>query len=227
MKKQLAYNQIAGQKLGRIEALSDGFFSIAMTLLVLDLKLPVSEALHAEADLLRQLAALGPKLLTYLVSFMTLGIFWMGQSAQFSNMHRTDRRLTWLSLLYLLFVSLVPFTTSFLGEHIHFKIAIAVYWLNIFCLGASLYLHWWCAYENDYISVGQGVDKTVLDKAMRRRIVIAQLLYLCGALLCFISTYLSIAFILAVQLNYAFAFFAGKNKLPPVATVPGAGAGEA
>lgn len=211
MKEQPVYNQLAGQKLNRTEALSDGVFSIAMTLLVLDLKLPVNEAIHSEASLLTQLATLGPKLLTYLVSFMTLGIFWVGQSTQFNHMTRSDRHTTWLSILFLLFVSLIPFSTAFLSEHIHFKTAIGVYWFNIFGLGFALYLHWWCAYENGYIAV-QGEEREGVNKAVRRRIVVGQLLYALGALLCFISTYLSIAFIIVVQLNYALAVFSVKER---------------
>lgn len=70
------YNQIAGQKVQRIEAISDGVFAIALTLLVLDIKVPVSEAIRTEAELFASLRSLLPKFLTYFLSFMTLGIFW-------------------------------------------------------------------------------------------------------------------------------------------------------
>ena len=75
----LSYNRIAGQSVERLAALSDGVFAVAMTLLVLDLRVPVIEAVHSEHDLWHGLAALSPRLLMYMMSFMTLGIFWIGQ----------------------------------------------------------------------------------------------------------------------------------------------------
>ncbi len=73
------YNQIAGQSVERLAALSDGVFAVAMTLLALDLHAPAAAAIHSELDLWHALGAVAPRLLMYLVSFMTLGIFWVGQ----------------------------------------------------------------------------------------------------------------------------------------------------
>ncbi|HEY5347238.1 MAG TPA: TMEM175 family protein [Rhizomicrobium sp.] len=78
MAMPLEYNRIAGKNLNRLEALSDGVFAVAMTLLVLDLRAPAIAAIHSEADLWAALVVLSPRLLTYLMSFMTLGIFWLG-----------------------------------------------------------------------------------------------------------------------------------------------------
>ncbi len=203
------YNQFAGQKIGRIEALSDGVFAIALTLLVLEIKVPPAEDAKTELDLLHSLSPLLPRLLSYFLSFMTMGIFWTGQALQLSYMERYDRNLNWNTLFFLLLVSLLPFTTAFLGDHVHFKIAIALYWLNILLLGVMLYLHWNYAYKNNFI-LGEQKTLQAVNIAVRKRIVIAQCLYFFGLLLCFISTYLSIAFIIAVQLNYAFAIFSGR-----------------
>ena len=70
------YNQIAGQSVERIAALSDGIFAVAMTLLVLDLKVPLAESVHTEHDLRGALLALAPRLLMFAMSVLTLGIFW-------------------------------------------------------------------------------------------------------------------------------------------------------
>lgn len=77
------YNQIAGQKIQRIEAISDGVFAIALMLLVLDIKVPVGEAIRSDAELFASLWSLVSKFLSYFLSFMTLGIFWTGHSTQF------------------------------------------------------------------------------------------------------------------------------------------------
>jgi uncharacterized membrane protein len=203
------YNQFAGQKISRIEALSDGVFAIALTLLVLEIKVPPAEDAKTELDLLHSLAPLLPRFLSYFLSFMTMGIFWTGQALQLSYMERYDRNLNWNTLFFLLLVSLLPFTTAFLGDHVHFRIAIIMYWLNILLLGWLLYIHWRYAYKNNFI-LGEAKTLKAVNLAIRKRIVVAQCLYFFGMLLCFISTYLSIAFIIAVQLNYAFAFFQGR-----------------
>src|SRR5438477_2390843 len=99
------YNRIAGQSLERLAALSDGIFAVAMTLLVLDLHVPPKESVSSELDLLNALAGLLPNFLPYLMSFMTLGIFWVGQQTQLNHFARSDRNLAWIHIGFLLAVS--------------------------------------------------------------------------------------------------------------------------
>jgi uncharacterized membrane protein len=131
---------------------------------------------------------------------------------QLNYIEKYDRELNWCSIFFLLVISLFPFTTALLGEYIHFKLAIGLYWLNIFMAGVLIYSHWNYAVKHNFLSV-EGEERTAIDKAVRRRIIVAQGLYLFGALLCFISTYISIAFIILVQLNYAFAFIKNKSGI--------------
>ena len=70
-----SYNRIAGQSVERLAALSDGVFAVAMTLLVLDLRAPVAQAIRSERDLWLALGALAPRLGMCAMTFMTLGIF--------------------------------------------------------------------------------------------------------------------------------------------------------
>lgn len=199
------YNSLAGQKISRIEALSDGVFAIALTLLVLDIKVPVKEAINSETEALYALIGLQGKFLPYLLGFMTLGIFWAGHAMQFKFIKRTDRHLTWLTIFFLLFVSLMPFSTAFLSEHMEFKVAVGFYWLNIFLLGLMLFLNWSYAYRKNLLD--ESIDKAVIHKAICNRIIYAQIAYVIAALFCFINTYLSVAVIILIQLNYALAFF--------------------
>lgn len=196
------YNRIAGQSVERLAALSDGVFAVAMTLLVLDIHAPLAEKIHGEQDLWRALTALSPRLLMYVMSFMTLGIFWVGQQTQLNHLSNSDRSLTWIHLLFLFAVTTIPFSTMLLAEFPDYRTALLVYWANIFALGATLYLSWVCA-------IGAGLVKDDISPhvstAIKRRILIAQALYALGALLCLISTYWSIGFIVLVQLNYAIA----------------------
>ncbi|HWY99272.1 MAG TPA: TMEM175 family protein [Bacteroidia bacterium] len=204
------YHSIAGQKIPRIEELSDGVFSIAMTLLVFDLKDPIGAAMKSDTEMMVALAAILPKLLAYFLSFITLGIFWTSYSTQFNYIKKYDHNLNWLSLFFLLFVSILPFTTGILSNHIHNKVSIGLYWFNIFALGIMLLVHWRYAYKNHYMSLP---DSEILriNMAINNRILIAQSLYAGGAMLCFISTYLSIIAIILIQLNYALSIFEGRK----------------
>jgi len=188
----------------RIEALSDGVFAIAMTLLILDIKVPISEVIHAERDLVKAFLGLTPKLLSYFLSFITLGIYWAAQSTQFHFITKSDRRLNWINLFFLLFVSLIPFTTAFLSQYITFRFAILVYWLNIIMLGLILALHWNYANKNNFISLSEN-ENVPVTKAIKRRVVESSLLYTLGALLSFINPYLSLLVLISIQLNYALA----------------------
>jgi uncharacterized membrane protein len=196
------YNLFAGQSLERLAALSDGVFAVAMTLLVLDLHVPVSAAVHDERGLWRALAALAPSLVTYFMSFLTLGIFWVGQQTQISQFVRGDRDLAWIHLGFLLVVSLVPFSTGLLSAFIGYRLALVVYWANILLLGVLLFASWHYAVRARLV---QDAVTPEMRKAVERRIIVAQTLYACGAALCVVSTYVSIAVIVLVQLNYVFA----------------------
>lgn len=196
------YNKIAGQSVERLGALSDGVFAIAMTILVLDLRAPAVELVRNDGDLWRALATMGPKLVAYVLSFMTLGIFWVGQQSQLHLLKRTERGVTWIHLFLLLMVSMVPFSTTLLGQFTDFRVALWVYWLNSFLMGLALYLAWRCAWSQGLVK-----DSTTeaMNEAIRHRVVLSQSLYFCGALLAFVNPRWSIAAIFALQLNYVFA----------------------
>jgi uncharacterized membrane protein len=195
------YNDIAGKNVERLAALSDGIFAVAMTLLVLDLHAPVA-ALQGNHHLLPALAGLLPKFAVYVMSFLTLGIFWVGQQTQLNFIEQSNRELAWLHLLFLFFVTLMPFSTQLIGAFIAERAALLVYWLNILLLGAALLAAW-------RYTVFAKLTKPDMPQAMaqgvERRILIAQALYASGAALCLVNTYCSLGFIVLVQLNYAIA----------------------
>ena len=196
------YNRIAGQSVERLAALSDGLFAVAMTLLVLDLRAPAVEAIHSDQDLWRALVTLSPRLLMYVMSFMTLGIFWNGQQAQLNSFTHSDRHLSWIHIAFLFLVSVMPFSTRLLAEFISYRTVLVAYWANILLLGAVLFMSWRYARRAGLLQEEITHQKQC---AMERRIVVAQALYAFGMCLCLVNTYLSIAFIVLVQLNFALA----------------------
>lgn len=196
------YNRIAGTGVERLAALSDGLFAIAMTIIVLEIHVPGREAVRTDADLWAALSALLPQVATYLLSFLTLGIFWVGQQTQLNHVERCDRHLTWLHLAFLAAIAIMPFSTGLLAEFTTLKSALLIYWANVFLLGIMVYTTW--NYAERHALLKEGTSPEV-GAAIRRRIYVAQSLYAFGAALCFIHPYWSIGFIVLVQLNYAVA----------------------
>jgi uncharacterized membrane protein len=210
-KMPTSYNQITGRSLERLAALSDGIFAVAMTLLVLDLHVPASELIHSQGQLWHTLAEATPQLISYVLSFMTLGIFWNGQQAQLNSFSQSDRHLSWIHIAFLFAVSIMPFSTRLLAGFISYRSVLIAYWANIFVLGAVLFASWRYA-----IRAGLLREEITRERqcAVKRRIVVAQGLYAFGAGLCFFNTYASIVFIILVQLNFALGL-----RLPYLAEV--------
>jgi uncharacterized membrane protein len=196
------YNAIAGRSKERLAALSDGVFAFAMTLLVLDIRPPSITAIHSERDLVHALAMMSPRLVPFVMSFMTLGIFWVGQQTQHNALDHTDRSYTWLHIGFLMTICLMPFSTALLAEFIEFRTALLLYWFNILLQGALLLASWYRARWSGLIrdDAPEGIDDAFVQRVFR-----AQALYAVGAALCVFSTWWSIAFIVAVQLNYVIA----------------------
>ncbi|QBD81285.1 DUF1211 domain-containing protein [Ktedonosporobacter rubrisoli] len=210
------YNRIAGQNLERLAALSDGIFAVAMTLLVLDLHTPIAEAgvrfstpvlwtpqgIDKELALLGALGSLIPHLLPYLLSFLTLSIFWVGQQTQLNYFATSNRHLTWLHLAFLLAISLMPFSTGLLAEFITYRIALGLYWLHLLLLGGLLLVSWRYAQHARLLKEEVSAD---ICSATERRIIIYQIFYVLAVLLGVINTYIGIIFLIFLQLNSAIA----------------------
>jgi TMEM175 potassium channel family protein len=134
---------------------------------------------------------------------MTLGIFWLGQGTQLSQLARSDRNYAWIHLVFLFAVTMVPFSTLLLGSFYWLRLALVEYWLNIVLLGATLFVGLEYGLRAHLFGEETTRDLTVL---MRGRILIAQSLYAVATLLCLIfPTWVSIALITLIQINYVLA----------------------
>ena len=209
-----SYRQISGQSLARLAALSDGIFAVAMTLLVLNIRLPstvaphvqqpiwASGALSSEGELWNALVTLAPQFLTYFMSFLTLGIFWAGQQTQLNHFKRSDHRLTWIHLAFLLAVVLMPFSTAMLAQYITYRLAMVIYWVNLVMLGSLLFAS--IRYGKHAGLLTPEATREVIA-ASERRIVVYQLLYAASILLCVFNTYIAIGVLVLLQLNSVIA----------------------
>jgi len=136
-------DEAAEEGIGRILALSDGVFAIAMTLLILEIALPATR--RAEEDLPKALLALWPRYLAYVLSFVVIGRFWVVHHQAFRLIARYDAVLMWLNLLLLMFVSFLPFPTAVLGAHNGSPAAAVLYAAAVVLAGAASTAYWWYA----------------------------------------------------------------------------------
>jgi uncharacterized membrane protein len=196
------YNSFAGGDVGRIAALSDGIFAFAATVLVLDFHSPDPADIHSEAELLGALAGSAHRLLPWALSLLTLGIFWVGQQTQLNHLARSNRDLTWLHLVFLAIVTVLPFSTRLFADFFTYRSAFLIYWANIFVLGLAVYATWANAERAKLIREDAPPQ---LSDAVRKRIIIAQSLYAIGAIVGLLNVTLGIALIILIQLNYAIA----------------------
>jgi uncharacterized membrane protein len=187
-----------------LSGISDGIFSVGMTLLVLGLAVPAANDVATESDLANHLAQLLPNAVTYAMSFLTLGIFWVAQQTQFSQLKNSDRNYTWIHIGFLLAVTLIPFSTGLLAHFITFRLAWLIYWMNIVVLGFVLLAGAEYALRAHLFSA-EGPDQRTVIGVIRRRVLSAQALYAVATALCVFNTYVSIALIVLIQLNYAIA----------------------
>ena len=123
---------------GRTEMLSDGIFAVAMTLIVLDIKLPETHHVETMSDLVDRLRALEHSFAMYAISFFVLAIFWIAHHLLFHFVHHVDRRLIWLNIAFLLLITFVPFSTNLLGVHGHLMLPVLIYGANFLALGSLL-----------------------------------------------------------------------------------------
>lgn len=128
----------------RIESLVDGVFSITMTILVFNLKVPElrPDQERSSEALLSALLLQWPNYLAFAISFILLGINWTGLRAQYHFMRRVDHESQWLTIIYLAAVSLFPFTTELLAAHPTLHLTLYLYGLNLTVMGLLLYVHW-------------------------------------------------------------------------------------
>ena len=125
----------------RMEALSNGIFAIAATLLFLDLAIP-----KVSSDVGRSLLEQWPTYLAYLVSFATIGNAWLNHSVITEYLERADAILLRLNLVLLFFVSVLPFPTHMLAEYISSenaeRVAVTIYGLNLLAISGFTSLIW-------------------------------------------------------------------------------------
>ncbi|HZP85039.1 MAG TPA: TMEM175 family protein [Chthonomonadaceae bacterium] len=180
----------------RIEALSDGVFAIAMTLLVLEFHVPDLPSNASNVAVLPALLKLWPKFVAYAVSFISLGVYWIGHHNMYHVIRRADRVLLWLNILFFMFVSFLPFSTSVLNAFLQTQIAPLFFGINLAIIGWILFLQWAyaCTQPNmlaDFVSADY-------QETVRFRFLLVPLVTTLTIFICYWSIEISLGIYLAL-----------------------------
>jgi uncharacterized membrane protein len=179
---------------GRIEAFSDGVFAIAITLLVLDLKVPHLPEGGAGGTLASALLRQWPSYLAFVSSFFTILIMWANHHAIFRLVRKIDAPFLYANGFLLLLVTVVPFPTALLAEYLTkpgASVAAAVY-AGTFVVTGLAYNALWRTAIRDRRLLRSGVREETIDK-MTRRYRFGVPMYLAATLAAFVSVSASIA----------------------------------
>jgi uncharacterized membrane protein len=183
----------------RLEAFSDGVFAIAITLLVLEIKVP-PHGIPLEAGLLR----LWPSYLAYMVSFLVIGAIWINHHAMFRHIVRVDDKLLLLNILHLMLIAFLPFPTAVLAEAFHHsageQIATAFYGGTLTVIGIFVVMMWFYAAHRHRLL---GDHLTPQDaRKIGRRFLIGPLTYLIATAIALVLPWLALLIFLGLNVFY-------------------------
>ena len=188
---------VAGLSTNRLEAFSDGVFAVAITLLVLNLQVP---QIAAGSELVSRLGALWPKLLSYALSFVIVGIYWVAHHNTFHYIKRSDRNLLWLNILLLMCMVFLPFPTALLGQYPEQRVSVIIYAGTLVITGLVLQLLWWYATSGHRL-VDRNIDPRLVQRATRRNLT-APLIYLLAIGISVFSVPASLVLFILVPVYY-------------------------
>jgi uncharacterized membrane protein len=179
----------------RLEAFSDGVFSIAITLLILEIKVPHGEEIAAAGGLWPALGHHWASFVGYATSFLTIGIMWANHHSIFTYIHRVNRSFLMANLFLLMMISFLPFPTAVLAEHLpdpaHRVGAVALYEVTLVLIAVSFNLVWWMGIRGRRL-VEHEIDEAGL-KTMSRRYRFGPPGFMAATALVFVSVWASLA----------------------------------
>lgn len=173
-------------QLERLILFSDAVFAIAITLLVIEIKIPdIHKEEVSDKALLHELGHLVPKFTGFLVSFMLIGLYWTIHHRMFGFVTGYDRKLLVLNLFFLFFIALMPFSTGFYSEYAgselfkkQLKVPLTFYVLNFCCVGFINYLMWRHVINQKNKLAEPPIDPLVAKMAKLRSLVVP-VIFLC------------------------------------------------
>lgn len=190
----------------RLENFSDGVFAIAVTLLVLNIKIPDAKNLDNHQLTLRVLESL-PQLLTFGFSFMVIGVFWVAHHRIFAMTKLVDSKLLWLNILYLMFVAVMPYPAALLAENPFLTVSILIYSSTLFVIGFMHFILLRHIYKGENIK-NEMFTEHVYQSYLRAGVT-GPAIYIFAGAFSFVHPYISFTLIISALVFYV--FFSGKR----------------
>jgi uncharacterized membrane protein len=190
----------------RLEAFADAVFAIAITLLVIEIRLPPHEEVLQMGGVGAALLHLWPSYVGYLISFIVIGIMWANHHNMMKLVDRVDHGFITLTLLLLLCIAFLPFPTAVMAEHLadpdtHERAVAVAFYCGCFTLTAIFYfLVWWHAARGRRLIASHVPDEAV--RAITRAYAPGWLLYLTATLLAFVHVALSLTIVVGLAVLY-------------------------
>jgi uncharacterized membrane protein len=191
---------LVGVPPNRIEALADGIFAVAMTILVLELHVPDLGPVASESGLLAALKSLVPKALSFGSGFVILGTLWIGHRFQFHYIRRSNRAILWINLAFLLTISFLPFVVALIGTYGAMRVTCILYGTTLVAALTCLLGQWLYA-----TGPGRLVSHTLPPEVfvgLRNRVLMGMVGYGGGLLLAFVAPRASLGCYAATPLLY-------------------------
>lgn len=182
----------------RLEALSDGIYAIAMTLIILEVAAPASGSIHSSSALNSYLIGIFPELILYFISFLILANFWyIGHMTYL--IEKADTRTIYLNMVLLMFVVLVPFSTSLMSSCWDYSVAVIFFGVNILIIEIMYYILFYNAYKKELLSdklyklINEHKDIIIYNHKIRGKLLYPLLLPLGSIIAAMINPVLGIA----------------------------------
>lgn len=191
---------ITGLPPNRIEALADGIFAVAMTILVLELHVPELGPIPTDRALLSALADLAPKALSFASGFVILGTLWIGHRLQFHYIRSSPRAVLWINLAFLLVISFLPFVVALIGTYGAKRVSCVLYGATLVSAMGCLLVQWTYATRPGRSLVGEVPPEVVAG--LRNRVLMGMIGYGAGLALALVAPRVSLVCYGATPLLY-------------------------
>lgn len=149
-----------------MEALTDGIFAIAMTLLVLELKVPDLPKSASSSELLHKIGEEMPSLFSFMLSFLYCGLLWVMHHLAMHFVRHLQIGLVWLNLVFLMSISTMPFSCGLLGHFLRNRAAQEIYFANMFVAAALLAAQWLLASKKKLINEDDARASTLMGQQL-------------------------------------------------------------
>ena len=185
----------AGLSVTRIQSLGDSIFAFAMTLLVINFRLPTAGPVNGTAHILLTLV---PHFVVYVLSFIGLGVLWVAQHNQYNWIQRSNRTFLWINIFFFMFVVLIPFSTDLLATYDKDILSIVFYGFNLIVCTSLLYLHWWYATNKNTLVITDATPSIISRiKSRMQFVIVADIVALCVS---FLSIPVGVSILILIQI---------------------------